>query len=168
MEDYEKSAESLSESEENDKNGVGRMYECRFCKRGFTNAQALGGHMNIHRKDKAKATQYQNKNQTYFANTFNTTITMDTPNPSPLKFSSQPIMPSLFHDIFDHHHHHHHHHHHLRHLLGVDLSLKINSSSSTIHDQPAAGSGKQNNNQNQHSDYKNNEIDLELRLGYNP
>ncbi|KAL3507687.1 hypothetical protein ACH5RR_033069 [Cinchona calisaya] len=35
--------------------GIGRSYECNFCKRGFTNAQALGGHMNIHRKDKAKA-----------------------------------------------------------------------------------------------------------------
>ncbi|KAG8660181.1 hypothetical protein MANES_02G128500v8 [Manihot esculenta] len=31
-----------------------RSYECNFCKRGFSNAQALGGHMNIHRKDKAK------------------------------------------------------------------------------------------------------------------
>jgi hypothetical protein len=31
-----------------------RSYECTFCKRGFSNAQALGGHMNIHRKDKAK------------------------------------------------------------------------------------------------------------------
>ena len=27
-------------------------YECSFCKRGFNNAQALGGHMNIHRKDR--------------------------------------------------------------------------------------------------------------------
>lgn len=31
-----------------------RFYECTFCKRGFTNAQALGGHMNIHRKDRVK------------------------------------------------------------------------------------------------------------------
>ncbi|KAK1320457.1 Transcriptional regulator TAC1 [Acorus calamus] len=31
-----------------------RFYECTFCKRGFSNAQALGGHMNIHRKDKAR------------------------------------------------------------------------------------------------------------------
>lgn len=30
-----------------------RSYGCIFCKRGFTNAQALGGHMNIHRKDRA-------------------------------------------------------------------------------------------------------------------
>ncbi|KAL3648803.1 hypothetical protein CASFOL_005206 [Castilleja foliolosa] len=36
-----------------DTTGIGRSYECTFCKRGFTNAQALGGHMNIHRKDKA-------------------------------------------------------------------------------------------------------------------
>ncbi|EEF41435.1 probable transcriptional regulator RABBIT EARS [Ricinus communis] len=34
--------------------GTGRSYECVFCKRGFTTAQALGGHMNIHRKDRAK------------------------------------------------------------------------------------------------------------------
>ncbi|PON75618.1 Zinc finger transcription factor [Parasponia andersonii] len=35
-----------------------RSYECTFCKRGFSNAQALGGHMNIHRKDKAKLKQF--------------------------------------------------------------------------------------------------------------
>ncbi|PKU72810.1 uncharacterized protein LOC110096058 [Dendrobium catenatum] len=34
--------------------GHSRSYECNFCKRGFSNAQALGGHMNIHRKDRAK------------------------------------------------------------------------------------------------------------------
>ncbi|KAK4361558.1 hypothetical protein RND71_020510 [Anisodus tanguticus] len=39
----------------NENTGIGRSYECNFCKRGFTNAQALGGHMNIHRKDKLKA-----------------------------------------------------------------------------------------------------------------
>ncbi|XP_052173771.1 transcriptional regulator TAC1-like [Diospyros lotus] len=31
-----------------------RSYSCSFCKRGFSNAQALGGHMNIHRRDRAK------------------------------------------------------------------------------------------------------------------
>lgn len=34
-----------------------RTYDCNFCKGGFLNAQALGGHMNIHRKDKAKLKQ---------------------------------------------------------------------------------------------------------------
>ncbi|OVA17799.1 zinc finger protein [Macleaya cordata] len=34
-----------------------RSYECTFCKRGFSNAQALGGHMNIHRKDRVKMKQ---------------------------------------------------------------------------------------------------------------
>ncbi|CAK7327214.1 unnamed protein product [Dovyalis caffra] len=34
-----------------------RSYECSFCKRGFTNAQALGGHMNIHRKDRTNRTK---------------------------------------------------------------------------------------------------------------
>ncbi|GFS39196.1 C2H2 and C2HC zinc fingers superfamily protein [Actinidia rufa] len=37
--------------------GQARSYECNFCKRGFSNAQALGGHMNIHRKDKTKLKQ---------------------------------------------------------------------------------------------------------------
>ncbi|KAG6668688.1 transcriptional regulator SUPERMAN-like [Carya illinoinensis] len=55
---------SETSSEENDgleqvKDDMGnrRFYECTFCKQGFTNAQALGGHMNIHRKDRAKAKQ---------------------------------------------------------------------------------------------------------------
>ncbi|KAM1205336.1 hypothetical protein EV2_006354 [Malus domestica] len=39
-----------------------KSYECNFCKRGFSNAQALGGHMNIHRKDKAKLKQVSSSN----------------------------------------------------------------------------------------------------------
>ncbi|XP_010543270.1 PREDICTED: transcriptional regulator TAC1 [Tarenaya hassleriana] len=34
-----------------------RSYICSFCMRGFSNAQALGGHMNIHRRDRAKLRQ---------------------------------------------------------------------------------------------------------------
>ncbi|KAF8091179.1 hypothetical protein N665_0452s0048 [Sinapis alba] len=37
--------------------GQSRTYICYFCERGFSNAQALGGHMNIHRKDRAKLRQ---------------------------------------------------------------------------------------------------------------
>ncbi|KAM7462945.1 hypothetical protein LguiA_031066 [Lonicera macranthoides] len=31
-----------------------RSYTCSFCKREFKSAQALGGHMNVHRKDRAR------------------------------------------------------------------------------------------------------------------
>ncbi|GAV76550.1 hypothetical protein CFOL_v3_20023, partial [Cephalotus follicularis] len=39
-----------------------RSYTCSFCKRGFSNAQALGGHMNIHRKDRARLNQANDEN----------------------------------------------------------------------------------------------------------
>ncbi|CAK7342816.1 unnamed protein product [Dovyalis caffra] len=39
-----------------------RSYTCAFCKRGFSNAQALGGHMNIHRRDRAKLKQAFHEN----------------------------------------------------------------------------------------------------------
>lgn len=58
---YPEECYSKSSSEENDHDhhdmGTGRSYECIFCKRGFTTAQALGGHMNIHRKEKANKTK---------------------------------------------------------------------------------------------------------------
>ncbi|KAK1409445.1 hypothetical protein QVD17_35971 [Tagetes erecta] len=34
-----------------------RSYTCSFCKREFKSAQALGGHMNVHRRQKAKLKQ---------------------------------------------------------------------------------------------------------------
>ncbi|KZV21484.1 nucleic acid binding protein [Dorcoceras hygrometricum] len=51
--------ESTNSSEEVEQDndfdlGMGRSYECVYCKRGFDSAQALGGHMNIHRKDKSR------------------------------------------------------------------------------------------------------------------
>ncbi|EXB65287.1 putative transcriptional regulator RABBIT EARS [Morus notabilis] len=35
-----------------------RSYTCSFCMREFKSAQALGGHMNIHRRDRARLKQY--------------------------------------------------------------------------------------------------------------
>lgn len=54
--------------------GAKRSYECTYCKRGFTNAQALGGHMNIHRKDRAKAKQHTSTsaNTTAVSSNYNT------------------------------------------------------------------------------------------------
>ncbi|KAH7577645.1 hypothetical protein ACOSP7_001378 [Xanthoceras sorbifolium] len=34
-----------------------KNYNCSFCKREFRSAQALGGHMNVHRRDRAKLRQ---------------------------------------------------------------------------------------------------------------
>ncbi|PKA45860.1 Transcriptional regulator SUPERMAN [Apostasia shenzhenica] len=34
-----------------------RCYSCSFCKREFRSAQALGGHMNVHRRDRARLRQ---------------------------------------------------------------------------------------------------------------
>ncbi|XAR58627.1 hypothetical protein NMG60_11014101 [Bertholletia excelsa] len=46
--------DQLENDNNDDMGGTRRSYECVFCKRGFTTAQALGGHMNIHRRDRAK------------------------------------------------------------------------------------------------------------------
>jgi len=35
-----------------------RSYTCSFCKREFRSAQALGGHMNVHRRDRARLKQF--------------------------------------------------------------------------------------------------------------
>ncbi|RWW26394.1 hypothetical protein BHE74_00009737 [Ensete ventricosum] len=46
--------EATKIEESGDRATGARSFDCSFCKRGFSNAQALGGHMNMHRKDKAK------------------------------------------------------------------------------------------------------------------
>ncbi|VVA28744.1 PREDICTED: mRNAional regulator [Prunus dulcis] len=44
--------------------GQAKSYICAFCKRSFSNAQALGGHMNIHRRDRARIRQFsEDQNQ---------------------------------------------------------------------------------------------------------
>lgn len=50
------------EQPEHDLAGIGRSYDCVYCKRGFNTAQALGGHMNIHRKDRAARNPKPNNN----------------------------------------------------------------------------------------------------------
>lgn len=63
--------ENLSSDIEDGENPVIRPYECNFCRRGFSNAQALGGHMNIHRRDKAKLKQqrhFQNPPSSHYDN----------------------------------------------------------------------------------------------------
>ncbi|MCD7452346.1 hypothetical protein HAX54_016274 [Datura stramonium] len=40
-----------------------RCYACSFCKREFRSAQALGGHMNVHRRDRARLKQSRRVNE---------------------------------------------------------------------------------------------------------
>ncbi|XP_058734582.1 zinc finger protein 10-like [Vicia villosa] len=43
-----------------------RSYSCSFCRREFRSAQALGGHMNVHRKDRARLKQQAPNDQILF------------------------------------------------------------------------------------------------------
>ncbi|CAN6240690.1 unnamed protein product [Urochloa humidicola] len=52
-------ARHAPEDTADDDDGLGgtwppRSYTCAFCRREFRSAQALGGHMNVHRRDRAK------------------------------------------------------------------------------------------------------------------
>ncbi|KAM3223531.1 hypothetical protein ACQJBY_057097 [Aegilops geniculata] len=40
------------DGDDDDDEGTRQPYKCAFCRRGFPTAQALGGHMNVHRKDR--------------------------------------------------------------------------------------------------------------------
>lgn len=41
-----------------------RSYTCSFCRKEFRSAQALGGHMNVHRRDRARLKQFSSQ-ETY-------------------------------------------------------------------------------------------------------
>ncbi|XP_049374347.1 transcriptional regulator TAC1-like [Solanum verrucosum] len=154
--------------------GIGRSYECNFCKRGFTNAQALGGHMNIHRKDKLKAKQNNQESSTkLLSKEANYVFDNSRYNNNYAPISS--------HDELQHHHysnsyqfhfqlpqnpsynqHVYNHHHdgsgtrHDNYYDGNNLSLTIGPT--LIDDDDEEGGGKK--------DVDESELDLELRLGY--
>ncbi|KAI3734896.1 hypothetical protein L6452_14376 [Arctium lappa] len=60
-------------------------YSCSFCKREFRSAQALGGHMNIHRRERARLKQSLTDTTTPPQNPYN--LHQNLSNPS---FSSSP------------------------------------------------------------------------------
>lgn len=172
----------------NDNTGTGRSYECSFCKRGFTNAQALGGHMNIHRKDKAKVKAKPKTTQTtsfstnksfnedymsssrYFApisneqahyhahatlgagmnyHQFYHPASNSNPNYPPHAYYQSDLISTRHVENFGLHEDH----------LGANLSLEVGSS----HIEDVKGK-----NRNVREDGIEHEVDLELRLGYDP
>ncbi|XVF38394.1 hypothetical protein REPUB_Repub20aG0097700 [Reevesia pubescens] len=156
-----------------------RSYECTFCKRGFTNAQALGGHMNIHRKDRAKAKQPSSSsarsepmNENY----------MNPRYVPPLI----PTEPSKYYPVFEAQTHRNYHMYFQppapsprlpygyydcdflappssqslsmnEELLGANLSLQIGPTITNVDDSEV-----------RRGNMKEDEVDLELRLGHDP
>lgn len=93
------SEEETDQFEDGDSSGgTRRSYECTFCRRGFTNAQALGGHMNIHRKDRAKAKQNSTPNHNNSSSSFSNKLSID----DSFANSASPT-PSRFYSIFEVH-----------------------------------------------------------------
>ncbi|XVF75287.1 hypothetical protein PTKIN_Ptkin13bG0175100 [Pterospermum kingtungense] len=62
-----------------------RSYSCSFCRKDFKSAQALGGHMNVHRRDRARLKQSLSTPE-------NEVVPYQNHNPNPLK-SSDPRFP---------------------------------------------------------------------------
>ncbi|KAK4732517.1 hypothetical protein R3W88_025505 [Solanum pinnatisectum] len=168
-----------SEKFNDDNTGIGRSYECNFCKRGFTNAQALGGHMNIHRKDKLKAKQNNQESSTkLLSKEANYVFDNSRYNNNYAPISSHdelqhhhysraqmnsyqfhfqlPQNPSYNQHVYNHHHHDGSHTRHDNYYDGNNLSLRIGPT--LIDDDDEEGGGKK--------DVDESELDLELRLGY--
>ncbi|XP_059445034.1 transcriptional regulator TAC1 [Corylus avellana] len=167
---------SETSSEENDHDrqeqvkdemGSKSSYECTFCKRGFDNAQALGGHMNIHRKDRAKTKKIRSPSLSNKANeedyipssTYISPVSCEASKYSPV-FEAQ--LQRNCHTYFQPHPHANFHQSDLfgskclnQQLLGANLSLQIGSMQ--VEDD---GMKRGVNN--------DEEVDLELRLGHDP
>ncbi|PIN15569.1 hypothetical protein CDL12_11775 [Handroanthus impetiginosus] len=59
-----------------------RCYKCSFCKREFRSAQALGGHMNVHRRDRAARLRHESPPRDICNNQSNFLNLNVCPNPS--------------------------------------------------------------------------------------
>lgn len=181
--------------EEDTSNSMGatwppRSYTCTFCRREFRSAQALGGHMNVHRRDRAKLNQtpLASNSSTTFPNA-NSTLLIQTPefitngglcllyslpnnpntifNPSTIKSSVDPstllsISPSFMNNLMPS-------------CTPPSLNFPINQpqniNSSFNTSETSASNGTSHDNNHDDGSSKRDlviedEIDLELRLGW--
>ncbi|WOH01753.1 hypothetical protein DCAR_0521138 [Daucus carota subsp. sativus] len=142
---HQEDSTNSSSGEESDQvelhnSGLSRSYECVFCKRGFTTAQALGGHMNIHRKDKAKTRPCKDNKQQQ--DSYNGKVPAIFPVSTSLCSHDQNPLPG----IEDY-------------QLGLGLSLQFRTSKfrqEVLEDKRRGGL------------VEDDDLDLELRLGHNP
>ncbi|GAB4841691.1 hypothetical protein Ancab_022413 [Ancistrocladus abbreviatus] len=60
-----------------------RNYTCSFCRREFKSAQALGGHMNVHRRDRARMRDQSPPTSSWVNNIDHSSNTDPNPSPNP-------------------------------------------------------------------------------------
>ncbi|KAL8148813.1 protein LATE FLOWERING-like [Apium graveolens] len=144
---YQQEDSTNSSGDESDQvdlqvSAISRSYECVFCKRGFTTAQALGGHMNIHRKDKAKTRPCKENKQEH--NRYGGKVPAFFPVSTSLCTSDNyPSIPLRAIEDYQ---------------LGLSLSLQFRI--------PKFGEEVENNRTS--GLIEDDDLDLELRLGHNP
>ncbi|XP_074566509.1 putative transcriptional regulator RABBIT EARS [Curcuma longa] len=82
-----------------------RFYSCSFCGRDFRSAQALGGHMNVHRKDRAMLKQHNSSSSPTGSETLEitssapeacTTVNHANPNPNSNVMVCAPVVFNSF------------------------------------------------------------------------
>ncbi|RAL38378.1 hypothetical protein DM860_002356 [Cuscuta australis] len=151
--------------------GPSRSYECTFCKGGFTNAQALGGHMNIHRKDRLKVASKQQKKSNGSNYHQETSFPRKSNHDHYGTIHEQPFHQAYYNNNDQFHYYvppppsnpgyqqMHRNQYHMRYegdFMGAsDLSLRVGPTDTT---EGEGGRGEWNGG--------NEKIDLELRLGY--
>lgn len=163
--------------EEDTSNSMGstwppRFYTCTFCRREFRSAQALGGHMNVHRRDRVRLNQTpshaSNSSPTNFPNANSTLLIQNqefiqnggglcylysipnyfNPNPTTMKSSPSNLLSNISPFLPNH-----------------LMSQPHNISSSSINtSEPSASTSTSNDNNRDKRD--SDDIDLELRLGW--
>ena len=92
---WECSSNSHSNADQDYVNGFPwppRSYTCSFCRKEFKSAQALGGHMNVHRRDRARLRQSPPAEGQ--AHMFNLNLDPTTTNPNNNSTSSWSLLPS--------------------------------------------------------------------------
>ncbi|GAV69097.1 zf-C2H2_6 domain-containing protein [Cephalotus follicularis] len=168
-----------------------RSYTCTFCRREFRSAQALGGHMNVHRRDRAQLHQTQPPRsintaassasissstliiptQEFATNGGRLCLLYQLPNPSgvftPTLNACAVDSPSTLLSISPYPHNN---------LIGQpSLELQVaaqglNSSHCFFSktEQPSTSPNNSNNVNNNCKDFAIEELDLELRLGHRP
>ncbi|XP_069145155.1 probable transcriptional regulator RABBIT EARS [Solanum lycopersicum] len=154
-----------------------KCYRCSFCKRGFSNAQALGGHMNIHRKDRAKLREISIETSDHIKKF----VSPSSPDHIQALSSTDELI--LQHDIssddmsnnpskrpcvtLEEQHHNHNHHHHISKEKDENHELIIGGDVLQLPlfvDSPS----KEEINKGMQLSVDDSKLDLELRLGPEP